>query len=162
VTLPGPGTWTLSVWLTNAAGYTNPGNAAHTTLAAISSVTGTGESQSTGTTNAGSGSNTNNGHGQSSTGTMRAKLTATLHKRRLIVRVSGPSNGNARITYTIRYRGKTISHGTKTAVLKRGRLTVSFLLTTRAMKRGTIRLQARLANDLDLITTRRLRSLIRS
>jgi hypothetical protein len=32
VSVPGPGTWTLTVWLTNAAANSNPANAAETTL----------------------------------------------------------------------------------------------------------------------------------
>jgi hypothetical protein len=151
ITVPGPGTWDLAVWLTNAAGNTNPANAAHTTLTVTASNTeganstgdSTGGTSNTGGSNPGGGGSTG---GSASTKKM-LDVTATLHDRQLAVHVSGPATGQVRVSYNGSYHGKTIAYGAKTLTLKHGQLTTTFKLSARAAAQATIRVGAKLNHE---------------
>jgi hypothetical protein len=151
ITAPGPGTWTLTVWLTNAAGNSNPANAAQTTMTvAVNGASGGRLSES----NAGTGGSSTgrlNSSNDSSDSSRPPKpivhISEALHGRRLVVLVSGPANGKVRVSYSGRDRGRAIARGAKTAVLHAGRLVVTFRLTARAAAQATIRVSARLNND---------------
>jgi hypothetical protein len=147
ITLPGPGTWTLAVWLTNAAGNTNPANAAHTTLTVPASNNESGDSTggSPGGTNGAAGSNPGgSGGGGYAPAKKTLDVTETLHGRQLVVHVSSSATGRVRVSYTASYHGKTIAHGTKTLTLRHGRSTTIFNLSARAAAHATIRVGAKL------------------
>jgi hypothetical protein len=148
VTVPGPGTWTLAVWLTNAAGNGSLANAAHTTLIVPPGGAGSGGSGSSGSGGGGPG-----GGSPSSKTTVR--VTETLHGRELVVHVSGSATGKVRVSYTGRYRGRTIACGAKTVALKHGRLTATFRLSVRAAARATISVSAKLDHELAVTSTLR-------
>lgn len=151
VTVPGPGTWTLAVWLTNAAGNSSPANAAHTTLTVPAG--GAGGSSSGGSCSGGSGpGGSDSGVGSPSSKTT-IRVSEILHGRELVVHVSGSATGKVRVSYTGRYRGRTIAWGTKTVALKRGRLTATFRLGPRTAAHATIRVSARLDHELAVGST---------
>jgi hypothetical protein len=153
VSVPGPGTWRLTVWLTNAAANSNPANAANTTLTVPTNTTRT---SSPGSGNPGSGGG--NPHAGSSGGGSPAtkpggsdakskptiRVHETLHGHDLVIHISGPATGRVRVSYTARYHNKTIASSTKTVALKNGRLTVTFRLTARTTAHATIRVTAQL------------------
>ncbi len=151
ITVPGPGTWTLAVWLADAAGNSNPANAAHATLT-VSESPGGGSKPGEG---GGSGGGTGTGSPEGNTGSSgghgtdgskpKLHLGETLHRRRLIVHLSGPRTGRVRVSYTARYHARQLAHGTKTVSLKNGRQTTSFKLPAAAALHATIRITARLA-----------------
>ncbi len=134
VTVPGVGIWSIVVWLSNAAGNTNPANSAHTNVVvAPSSKPG------------GSGS----GQGI----TPKVHLTETLRGRKLIVDVSGPTSGKVRVGFTARLKGKTVASAAKTLALKHGRLSVTFKLGPRAAAHALIRVSARLDHNAAVTST---------
>ncbi len=146
VTVPGPGSRNLAVWLTNAAGNTSPASAAHVTLT-VTPDESHGEASDSNSNGGGSVSSGNSG-GDSSTVTKHTlHVIETLRHRTLTVRVTGPSNGTVRVSYIARYRGKVIAIHTKKATLRRGRLTVTFTLSTQATAHATIRVNAQFGGD---------------
>jgi len=138
VTVPGPGSWSIAVWLTNAAGNATPANAAHTNVVVPPSSSG------------GSGA----GHGATAT-TPTIHVTETLRGRELVVHVSGPASGSVRVRFTGRLGGRTVASGTRTAALKRGRLTVIFKLGPRTAAHALIRVSAKLDHELAVTSTLR-------
>lgn len=136
VTVPGPGSWSIAVWLTNAAGNASPANAAHTNVAVPPSSAGS------------------SGAGHSATATTPAiHVTETLRGRELVVRVSGPASGTVRVGFIGRLRGRTVASGAKTVALKHGRLTVVFRLGPRTAAQALIRVSAKLDHELAVTST---------
>jgi hypothetical protein len=124
------------VWLTNAAGNASPANAAHTNVVVPPSSSG------------GSGT----GHSATAT-TPTIHVTETLHGRELIVRVSGPTTGRVRVSFTGRLQGRTVASGAKTIALKRGKLTVIFKLGPRTAAHALIRVSAKIDHELAVTST---------
>jgi hypothetical protein len=136
VTVPGPGSWSIAVWLINAAGNASPANAAHTSVVVPpSSSDGTGHS--------------------ATVTTPTIHVTETLRGRELVVHVSGPSSGRVRVGFTGRLRGRTVASGAKTVALRHGRLTVMFKLGPRTAAQALIRVSAKLDHELAVTSTLR-------
>jgi hypothetical protein len=150
VTVPGPGTWTLAVWLTNAAGNGTAANAAHTTFIVPAGSAGAGGSGGGGSGGSGSGGS----HG-ASTPQATIHVSETLRGRELVVHVSGPASGTVRVGFTGRLRGRTVASGAKTVALRHGRLTVMFKLGPRAAAHALIRVSAKLDHELAVTSTLR-------
>ena len=136
VTVPGPGGWSIAVWLSNAAGNASPANAAHTNVVVPPSSSGSSGSGHTATTT-----------------TPKVHVTETLRGRELIVHVIGPANGKVRIGFTGRLKGRIIASGAKTVVLKHGRLTVTFRLGPRTAAHALIRVSARFDHEAAVTST---------
>ena len=150
VTVPGPGTWTLAVWLTNAAGNGTAANAAHTTFTVPAGSAGAGGSGGGGSGGSGSGGS----HG-ASTPQATIHVSETLRGRELVVHVSGPASGTVRVGFTGRLRGRAVASGAKTVALRHGRLTVMFKLGPRAAAHALIRVSAKLDHELAVTSTLR-------
>ncbi len=133
VTMPGPGDWSIAVWLSNAAGNANPANAAHASV--VVSAPGSG------------------GPGPGTTGTPKIRVTETLHGRELIVHVSGPGSGRVRVGFTGKLKGKLVASAAKAGALKHGRLTLMFRLGPRTAAQGLIRVSARLDHEAAVTST---------
>ena len=138
VTVPGAGSWSIAVWLTNAAGNASPANAAHTNV-----VVPPSNSDGSGT-----------GHSATAT-TPTIHITETLRGRELLVHVSGPASGAVRVGFIGRLRGRTVASGAKTVALKHGRLTVVFRLGPRTAAHALIRVSAKLDHELAVTSTLR-------
>jgi hypothetical protein len=137
VTVPGPGTWSLAVWLTNAAGNGTPANAAHAILTVPATTTGGG------------------GPGGSGSTTPKAtiRVSESLRGRDLVIRVSGPATGKVRVGFTGRLDGRAVASGAKVVALKRGKLTAIFKLGPRTAAHAMIRVSARLDHELAASST---------
>lgn len=131
VTVPGPGGWSIAVWLSNAAGNANPANAARTSVVVPSSQSG------------GPGS----GHGA------KVHVTETLRRRELVVHVTGPASGRVRVGFTGRLKGKIVASAGTTRSLKQGRLTVMFKLGPRTAAHARIRVSAKLDHETAVTST---------
>ncbi len=131
VTVPGPGSWSIAVWLTNAAGNASPANAAHTNVVVPPSSSG------------GSGA----GHSATAT-TPTIHVSETLRGRALVVHVSGSASGTVRVGFIGRLRGRTVASGAKTVALKHGQLIVVFRLGPRTAAHALIRVSAKLDHEL--------------
>ncbi|MHB8490917.1 MAG: Ig-like domain-containing protein [Solirubrobacteraceae bacterium] len=132
VTVPGPGSWTLSVWLTNAAGNGSEANAARTTLTYVQRPCSCPDMRK-----------------------VPLHVTEALHGRKLVVTVIGPSTGTVRVSYTGRYRGRLIASRSKKASLHHGKLIVTFKLSKRVAAHATIRVSARLDHRAPVTSTLR-------
>ena len=136
MTVPGPGSWSIAVWLTNAAGNASPANAARTNVVVPPSSSG------------GSGT----GHSATAT-TPTIHVTETLRGRELVVHVSGAASGKVRVGFTGRLRGRTVASGARTVALKRRRLTVMFRLGPRTAAHALIRVSAKFDHELAVTST---------
>lgn len=136
VTAPGPGNWTIVVWLSDAAGNTSPANAALTNIVVPSSKSG-GSWPSHGTTS----------------NTPKVHVRETLRGRELIVHVSGPASGRVRVSFTSRLKGRIVASAAKTAPLKHGRLTVMFRLGPQTAAHALIRVSAKLDHERTVTST---------
>lgn len=150
ITVTGSGTWTVKLWLTDAAGNNDPANAAKTTLTVPPPAT-TGSDSSDrpptpgGDTGESAQGSTHDLIGSTATGTGPAvHLSARLHRQDLIVRVSGPSTGPVHISYTAHLHGHRVASDARTVPLKHGRLTTVFKLGLRTAAHATITVSARL------------------
>lgn len=131
VTVPGPGGWSIAVWLSNAAGNANPANAARTNVVVAPQ-------------NGGPGS----GHGVA-----KVHVAETLRRRELVVHVTGPASGRVRVGFTGRLKGKIVAAAAKTLSLKQGRLTVMFKLGPRTAAHALIRVSAKLDHETAVTST---------
>jgi hypothetical protein len=136
VTVPGPGSWTIAVWLTNAAGNTNPANAGRSSVTVRAAT-----------------SDNPGGTGHSTTSTPTIHVSGTVHHRQLILHVTGPVNGRVRVSFTGRLRGKIIAFAAKTTTLKRGHLTTIFRIGPQTAARALIRVTAKLGYAHGVTTT---------
>jgi hypothetical protein len=140
VAVPGPGSWSIVVWLANSAGNASPSNAAHTNVVVPPSSSG--------------GSGTGTGHSATAT-TPTIHVTETLRGSELVVHVSGPASGRVRVGFIGRLRGRTVASGAKTVSLNHGRLTVMFKLGPRTAAHALIRVSAKLDHELAVTSTLR-------
>jgi hypothetical protein len=163
VTVPGPGGWTLAVWLTDAAGNSSSANAAQITLTVPqpSGSEGSGTEEGTGSGGAGggasggkSGSGGAGGGGTGSTGgggkaggtgkhvgtkpKARLRVRVRLRGRRLIVHLHGPARAWVRASYVARRGGRRLGHRARRVRLKHGRRVVTFRLPWRAQRHDRI------------------------
>lgn len=185
VTVPGPGSWTLAVWLIDAAGNSSQANAAYTTLTVPPpSGSGGGEGASgegggiTGSGGGGSGGSAggtgNSGSGSGGTGSggkgggpgkssghgsghgkRRLRVKVRLHGRRLIVHVRGPRGRRVRVSYVARRRGHRVAHARKRRRLRHGRKVLTFRLPRRARRHGRIVVMVRLRRGRAVLRTLR-------
>jgi len=136
VTVPGPGTWSLAVWLTNAAGNGSATNAAHATLTVPAANSGGGA--------LGSGSNgTSKAANRSPAPTATIHVSETLRGRVLVVHVRGPATGTVRVSFVGRLGGRISAWGAKTVSLQHGRLAVTFKLGPRTAVSALLRISAK-------------------
>ncbi len=154
VAVPGPGVWTLTVWLHDAAGNSSSANAAHVTLTVTPDTSHGGSGGSGNASGKVLGDNSSRGSG-SIAPKSQLHLIATVHRHKLTVSVTGPSSGIVNVHYTARYRGKVISTYSKAANLRHGKLTVTFALSGRTAAHATIWVSAQL--DRNPPTTRTVR-----
>lgn len=119
LTTPGPGTYSVNVWLLDTAGRGGLHNAARTTVIVPSapppSPPGTG-----------------------------TRISALLHGRRL--RVSGPISvgGPVTVSWRSKIRGRTVGHGSRTVTVRNRRVHVTFVVPRQARRRAaTIRVAVR-------------------
>lgn len=156
MTVPGPGTWTLAVWLTDAADNGSAMTAAETTLNVITDSTdGRGSSRGgSGDNNAGVGGSGGKGsHGGGFSSKAMIYLSETLRRRELLVHVMGPATGTVRVRFTGRLAGRTVASGVKVATLKHRKLTVRFWLGPRAAADAAIQVRATLDRDVTVTST---------
>jgi hypothetical protein len=136
ITLPGPATWNIAVWLTDAAGNGTAANATHT----IVTVPDTGFGSQPGISTQGGP------HPGTSTGPPKPKhalhVSVSLHGRKLVVHVTGPATGRVRVGFTGRLAGLTVASRARIFVLKHGHLTAVFRLGPRTAAHATIRVSA--------------------
>jgi hypothetical protein len=153
VTVPSPGTWTLAVWLTNAAGNSSAANAAHTTLVVPAAATNPGGGTSAGAGSGASSSTDNPGAGNgSSIAKATLHVSETLRGRELLVHASGPASGVVRVSFTGRVGARTVAWGTKTITLKHRTLTTTFKLGPRTAARAVIRVSATLDHHTTVVS----------
>jgi hypothetical protein len=136
VSVPGPGSWNLAVWLTDAAGNGTPANAAHIVLTVATSKPG--------------GSN-----GDGTTGKATIRVSESLSRRELVVHVRGSGNGKVRVRFTGRLSGRTVASGVRSVALRHGRLTATFKLGPRTAAHALIRVSARLGHQAAVTSTLR-------
>lgn len=134
VTVPGPGSWSIAVWLIDAAGNASPADAAHTNVVVPPSSSGGSGSEHSGTA-------------------PKIHVTETLRGRELIVHVTGPANGRVRVGFTGRLRGRIVASAAKTVALRHGRLTVRFRLGPRTAAHALIRVSAKLDHETVVTST---------
>jgi hypothetical protein len=150
VALPESGTWTIIVWLTNAAGNSNPANAARLTIpiaACCSTETHSEETPNPGPKPAPSGP-------ASSTPKPQPKLhaTATLRDRTLTIKITAPA-GIVRAHYQLREpRHHPRSSKTRKAMLHNGHATITFKLSNPIRPPATLRIIIQSANDTISVT----------
>lgn len=175
VSVPAPGSWTLAVWLTDAAGNSSSGNAAQITLTVPqpsgSEGGGTEEGAGSGGTSAGSGGSGGEGIGGSGSGgtgstpgggtstasgtgkhgstkpTTRLRFRVSLRGRRLIVHVRGPRRQRLRISYVARRQGRRVGHRAKRVRLNDGRRVVTFTLRPQVARHARIRVRVQPAHE---------------
>jgi hypothetical protein len=147
VTVPGPGSWNIAVWLTNTAGNSSSANAAHTIVNVPTSSSG-GPPGTSGPGGTGPGSSTGPPPPKAT-----IRVSETLHGRELIVHINGPTSGRVRVAFTGRLDRRTVASCARTLTLKHGRLTVSFRLGARTAAHATIRVSAQLDHDPTVTST---------
>jgi hypothetical protein len=135
VSVPGAGSWSIAVWLTNAAGNASSANAARANVVVPPPSPG--------------GPDT----GHSATATIHLK--ESLRGRELMVHVTGPASGSVRVGFIGKLRGRTVASGARMVTLRQGRLTVMFKLGPRTAAHALIRVSARLSHDLAVTSTLR-------
>jgi hypothetical protein len=133
VTVPGTGSWSIAVWLSDAAGNTNPANAAHTNVIVAPPNPVAGNTRTA--TNP------------------KVHVTESLRGRELVVQVTRPTNGNVRVGFTGRLHGRIVASGAKTIALKHGRLTATFRLGPQTAAHALIRVTAWLDHEAPVTST---------
>lgn len=152
VSVPGPGTWTLTVWLTDQAGNGSSSSAARISLT-VPASSGGGETTKPGGGERGGepGKSGGSGKPKESGGQGLAGKQPSLHISdrlngdKLIVRVSG-HNGRVRVSYIARRGHRRIAGTARTGSLKHGHLRVVFKLSHRAAN-STITVTAKMPNQ---------------
>jgi hypothetical protein len=147
ITLPNPGTWTLAVWLTNAANKTNPNNAATTQITTpippgpeIPPAPPPSEGRHP-------PPNTSPPPQPSKHKAAHLHISGYIRGRYLCVQLTGPYTGRVSLTYTVRYHNSTIAHATKSLSLRRGHQTAKFALPSHLVAHTAILIDARLAHS---------------
>ncbi len=153
ITVPGPGNWTLAVWLHDAAGNSSPTNAAHITLAVTPEESH--REPGDGSNPDGGDSSISHSSGSSSTAPKsKLHVTETIYHNKLTVHVTGPPNGTVKVSYAAHYHGKMLARRSKKATLRHGTLTVTFMLPTVAVH-ATILVSAQLGHTPTVTSTLR-------
>lgn len=132
VTVPEPGVWTLTVWLTDTAGLSDPTQAAHTTI--TTPIPGPVE---IGHSPAGAGNPITTGSPQpegAHTGSLhppatKLHLSVTRIGRELIVHLSGAPAGKIKVSYAGRRHHRLVATGVRAIRPRDGQATVSFGLS---------------------------------
>jgi hypothetical protein len=156
VTVPGPGGWTIAVWLTDAAGNTNPTNAAHTTVTVAIPNSGgtTGSSGLTGPTGTTTGSTGTPG---SDTGAPKPKTTVRLSERldgrRLKITVKGSGSEKVTVSYAARWHGRLLTRKQRTITLRHGEATTVFALSQAITRAATITVTAHATGEVAVTST---------
>lgn len=136
ITAPGAGTWSLAVWLTDAAGNGNPANSAHALLIVPALPDSSGPNASS-----------------TLKPKSRLRIRESLHGRELVVHVNGPETGPVHLWFTGRLHGQTVASAARTMALKNGRLTATFKLGVRTAAHATIRVSAKLGHEIAVTST---------
>ena len=116
ITAPGPGLYTVRLWLLDAQGKGGSHNAALATITVPAA-----------------------GAGASS---KRAKITAVLRGRRLRVSGSIARSGRVRVSWRSKVGKRTVGAGSRMVTIRANKLTATFALSARA-RRGTTRIAVR-------------------
>jgi hypothetical protein len=122
IAAPGPGLYTVRLWLLDEQGRGGPQNAA------LASVT---VPPPGGSTNPGSGS-----------GSTHTRITAVLSGRRLRVSGTIARTGRVRVSWRSKLGSHTLGHGSRAVTIHKHRLSATFVLSSRA-RRGTTRIAIR-------------------
>jgi hypothetical protein len=120
ITAPGPGLYSVRLWLLDAQGRGGPQNAA------LASVTVPPPGSS--------------GPGPKSA--THTKIAAVLGGRRLRVSGTIARTGHVKVSWRSKLRAHTLGHGARTIVIRNHKISLTFTLSTRA-RRGTIRVAVR-------------------
>jgi hypothetical protein len=148
VTVPEPGTWTLAVWLHDAAGNSNPADAARTTLTVLPDDYDGGTGGISNSSSRESSSNSDSNKSNSTAPKIKLHVTEALRGRKLTVRVTGsPTDRQVHVRYVGRYHGRLIAAAAKKATLRHGKLTIIFVLSKLAAARATIQVTALLGHN---------------
>ena len=151
VSVPGTGSWTIAVWLTDAAGNTNPANSAHASVTVPvpngGGTTGSsGPTGASGTTGPTTGSTGTTGTPGSTSGTKPAKSTLHLSERldgrRLTVTVKGKGSEKVEVSYAAHWRGRLLTRKQRTITLRRGAAITVFVLSRMAARSAKITVTA--------------------
>jgi hypothetical protein len=119
VTAPGPGLYTVRLWLLDSQGRGGPHNAALTSVTVPS------------------------GDAAGSSGATRTRVTAVLNGRRLRVAGTIARTGRVRVSWRSKSRGgRTLGSGSRTVSIRSHKIALTFMPATRA-RRGTIRIAVR-------------------
>lgn len=147
ITVPGPGSWNIAVWLTNTAGNSSPSNAAHTIVNVPAGSSG--------------GPPSNSGQGGHGPGTSTwppppkatIRVSEKLHGRELVVHISGPASGRVHVAFTARLGRRILASCARTLALKHGQLTTTFRLGSRTAAHAAIRVSAQLDREPTVTST---------
>ena len=117
VTAPGPGLYTVRLWLVDSQGRGGPHNAALATVTVPPPAGG-------------------------SSATTRTKITARLTGRRLRVAGTVARTGRVRVSWRSKVKGRTVGSGSRVVSVRANRIGLTFTLSSRA-RRGTVRVAVR-------------------
>jgi hypothetical protein len=158
IKLPAPGTWTLAVWLTDAAGHTNPDNAAIINITVPTSKTQppTENPQNNNTppqlhqTSTPRKPNTTTRHSTKP----RPHIKLRLRNNQLLIEITELPHGPIRITYSARHQGHLLSSASR-YLKKPHNKTVKarFRLSPYAVKHATITVTVRIRKNKLLTST---------
>jgi hypothetical protein len=141
VSVPGPGTWTLVVWLVDAAGNGTRAQSAMVNATEAAATEGTGGPTANGSTPSGAtngGPNSTMGDTSPSGAVIRKPaihVHAAVRHGRLNVVVGGPNGEVVRIGYSARLQGHRVCAASHTAKLRHRRARTVFVV--RRCARGT-------------------------
>ncbi|MBA3749232.1 MAG: hypothetical protein H0W96_17310, partial [Solirubrobacterales bacterium] len=122
LTAPGPGLYSVRLWLLDTQGRGGDHNAALTSVTVPA------------------GSSTTPGPGSAK----RSKITAVLKGRRLRVSGTIKRTGRVRVSWRSKIGSRTVGHGTRTVTIRNERITVTFMPPARARsRRATTRVAVR-------------------
>lgn len=159
ISVPGPGTWTLVVWLVDAAGNGSRAQSAMVSLTTAPAPETTGGSTPIGpTTNgvssggAGSTTGSDSGRGIGVARERAIRVHAAVRHGRLRVAVAGPNGEVVRIGYSARVRGRRVCATARKAKLRHGRARTVFGLR-RCTRSTTIEVAVRVGGHIAARTT---------
>jgi hypothetical protein len=136
ITVPGVGSWTIAVWLSDAAGNASPSSAARTNVVVPAKSEGQGTKP-----------------GGTTPTKRKVHVTETLRARTLIAHVTGPASGKVRVGVIAKLKGRVVFFSSKTFALNRGRLTVMLKLEPKTAAHASIRVSARFDHEATVTST---------
>lgn len=149
VAVPGPGSWTISVWLTDAAGNSDAVHAAAVTVTvpagppAVGATGTTGQTGRTGSSATGATGSTGATSGPGAHPKTRPiRLSEHLVGRLLVVFLRSRAGGKVVVSCLARLGGHVIAARTRTVTLHRGDATIVFEITPRAARHASITVTA--------------------